>query len=108
MEPQGRRGGRRGREERPKRGHGWQSSEVSCPSNADRAYGSFVDILYLGRIFPKHAAIMAKKSIKWIPGLGWFSGFIHLPYADPSDDVRNGVYQSGKQQIRHCKHATGW
>jgi phosphatidylinositol glycan class A protein len=37
------------------------------------ADGSFVDILYLGRIFPKHAAIMAKKSIKWIPGLGWFS-----------------------------------
>ncbi|AAW43127.1 hypothetical protein CNBD4030 [Cryptococcus deneoformans B-3501A] len=33
---------------------------------------SFVDILYLGRIFPKHAAIMAKKSIQWIPGLGWF------------------------------------
>ncbi len=34
---------------------------------------SFVDILYLGRIFPKHAAIMAKKELKWIPGLGWFS-----------------------------------
>ncbi|ODN95236.1 phosphatidylinositol glycan, class A [Cryptococcus wingfieldii CBS 7118] len=33
---------------------------------------SMVDILYLGRIFPKHAAIMAKESIKWIPGLGWF------------------------------------
>lgn len=36
----------------------------------------FVDILYLGRIFPKHAAIMAKKSIKMIPGLGWFSQFV--------------------------------
>lgn len=34
---------------------------------------SFVDILYLGRIFPKHAAIMAKKSLSKIPGLGWFS-----------------------------------
>ncbi|WWC70601.1 uncharacterized protein I206_104552 [Kwoniella pini CBS 10737] len=33
---------------------------------------SMIDILYLGRIFPKHAAIMAKKSIKWIPGLGWW------------------------------------
>ncbi|EJT48875.1 transferase [Trichosporon asahii var. asahii CBS 2479] len=31
-----------------------------------------VDILYLGRIFPKHAAIMAKKELKWVPGLGWF------------------------------------
>ena len=34
---------------------------------------SFVDILYLGRIFPRHASIMAKSSLKWVPGLGWFS-----------------------------------
>lgn len=34
---------------------------------------SFVDILYIGRVMPKHAAIMAKKSLRWIPGLGWFS-----------------------------------
>lgn len=32
-----------------------------------------VDILYLGRMFPKRAAIMAKKSLKWLPGLGTFS-----------------------------------
>jgi phosphatidylinositol glycan class A protein len=32
-----------------------------------------LDILYLGRIFPKHAAIMAKKSLRLLPGLGWFS-----------------------------------
>lgn len=36
---------------------------------------SAVDILYLGRIFPKRASIMAKKSLKWIPGLGWFSAY---------------------------------
>ncbi|KGB74839.2 phosphatidylinositol glycan class A [Cryptococcus deuterogattii R265] len=40
---------------------------------------SFVDILYLGRIFPKHAAIMAKKSLQWIPGLGWFTGVPIVP-----------------------------
>lgn len=34
---------------------------------------SFVDIMFIGRIMPKHAAIMAKKELKWIPGLGWFS-----------------------------------
>ncbi|KAL7423184.1 Phosphatidylinositol N-acetylglucosaminyltransferase GPI3 subunit [Cryptotrichosporon argae] len=33
---------------------------------------SALDILYLGRIFPKHAAIMAKKELKMLPGLGWF------------------------------------
>lgn len=42
---------------------------------------SMVDILYLGRMFPKQAAIMAKKSLKWLPGLGTFmmlSGSVFL------------------------------
>lgn len=34
---------------------------------------SFFDILYLGRIFPKRATIMAKKELKWMPLLGWYS-----------------------------------
>lgn len=34
---------------------------------------SFVDIMYLGRIFPKASSIMAKAELKWLPGLGWFS-----------------------------------
>jgi 1-acyl-sn-glycerol-3-phosphate acyltransferase len=34
---------------------------------------SFVDILYLGRMFPKRGAIMAKKELKWMPFLGWWS-----------------------------------
>jgi lysophosphatidate acyltransferase len=36
---------------------------------------SFMDILYLGRIFPKRASIMAKRELKWMPLLGWFSAF---------------------------------
>jgi phosphatidylinositol glycan class A protein len=42
---------------------------------------SMVDILYLGRMFPKRAAIMAKKELKWLPGLGTFmmlSGSVFL------------------------------
>lgn len=31
---------------------------------------SSLDILYLGAIFPKHASIMAKKELKWVPFLG--------------------------------------
>ena len=45
---------------------------------------SFVDILYLGRIFPKHAAIMAKKSLSWVPGLGLFSEFSRAACTDYS------------------------
>lgn len=43
---------------------------------------SALDILYLGSIFPKRAAIMAKKEIKWVPGLGWFSESASCIYAD--------------------------
>lgn len=33
---------------------------------------SFLDILYLGRIFPKRAAIMAKRELQWSPLLGQY------------------------------------
>ena len=33
---------------------------------------SFVDILFLGRIFPRRASIMAKKELKWMPLLGQY------------------------------------
>lgn len=47
----------------------WDQQKEGLPLMPD----SFVDILYIGRVMPKHAAIMAKKSLRWIPGLGWFS-----------------------------------
>lgn len=34
---------------------------------------SFIDILYLGKMFPNRASIMAKKELKWMPFLGWWS-----------------------------------
>jgi lysophosphatidate acyltransferase len=33
---------------------------------------SFIDILFLGRIFPRRASIMAKKELKWMPLLGQY------------------------------------
>ena len=38
-----------------------------------------MDILYLGRIFPKRASIMAKRELKWMPLLGWFSKSPPMP-----------------------------
>ena len=32
-----------------------------------------MDILYLGKMFPKRASIMAKKELAWTPFLGWWS-----------------------------------
>ncbi|KAL9552515.1 hypothetical protein MBANPS3_003728 [Mucor bainieri] len=31
-----------------------------------------MDIMFMGNIFPKRAAVVAKKSIRWVPFLGWF------------------------------------
>ncbi|WVQ80550.1 hypothetical protein IAT38_002655 [Cryptococcus sp. DSM 104549] len=63
---------------------------------------SFVDILFLGRIFPKHAAIMAKKSIKMIPGLGWFmmmSGTVFINRSNNKSAVAS-VTQAGDDMKR--------
>ncbi|WWC57935.1 uncharacterized protein I303_100470 [Kwoniella dejecticola CBS 10117] len=49
---------------------------------------SFLDILYLGRIFPKRAAIMAKKELKYTPGLGQFmslSGAVFVNRSNRTD-----------------------
>ncbi|WWC66947.1 uncharacterized protein I206_100854 [Kwoniella pini CBS 10737] len=51
---------------------------------------SFLDILYLGRIFPKRAAIMAKKELKYTPGLGQFmslSGAVFVNRSNRTDAV---------------------
>jgi hypothetical protein len=42
--------------------------ELTISLHAD----SFLDILYLGRIFPKRAVIMAKKELRWAPLLGQY------------------------------------
>lgn len=47
------------------------TSDLRCeahltPSNLHR----MIDILYLGRIFPKRCAVMAKRELKWSPFLG--------------------------------------
>ena len=34
---------------------------------------SEMDVLMLGCVFPKYTSVTAKKSLKWVPFLGWFS-----------------------------------
>ncbi|WWC85697.1 uncharacterized protein L201_000563 [Kwoniella dendrophila CBS 6074] len=48
---------------------------------------SFLDILYLGRIFPKRAAIMAKKELKYTPGLGQFMSLSGAVFVNRSNRV---------------------
>lgn len=55
---------------------------------------SELDIVFLGRVFPKHCSVTAKRSLKYIPFLGWFSMcslvfyfilFLHLPFPTGGD-----------------------
>ncbi|KAJ9092588.1 hypothetical protein QFC19_008696 [Naganishia cerealis] len=64
---------------------------------------SFMDILYLGRIFPKRASIMAKQELKWMPLLGWFmslSGAVFVDRKNNKDAVKamNAAGEAMKRQ----------
>ncbi|KAH9938083.1 1-acylglycerol-3-phosphate O [Fomitopsis serialis] len=53
---------------------------------------SMLDILYLGRIFPRRAAIVAKKELQWTPLLGQFmtlSGVIWIDRGNNAKAVRS-------------------
>jgi len=47
---------------------------------------SMLDILYLGRIFPRHAAIMAKKELQWMPLLGQYMALSGAVFIDRSNN----------------------
>lgn len=52
---------------------------------------STLDILILGRIFPQGCTVTSKKSLKWLPFLGWFmtlSGTFYLDRSSKEQSVR--------------------
>jgi lysophosphatidate acyltransferase len=52
---------------------------------------SSIDVLLMARVFPKSTSVVAKKSIKYYPILGWFSKYsTHMVRADidPVDQMR--------------------
>ncbi|CAE6477206.1 unnamed protein product [Rhizoctonia solani] len=60
---------------------------------------SMLDILYLGRIFPKRASIMAKKELKWAPFLGQFMALSGAVFVDrkSSKDALHALAQAGEE-----------
>ncbi|ETW84083.1 hypothetical protein HETIRDRAFT_314709 [Heterobasidion irregulare TC 32-1] len=49
---------------------------------------SMLDILYLGRIFPMRASIMAKKELQWMPLLGQFMTFSGAVFVDRGNNAK--------------------
>lgn len=41
-----------------------------------------LDVLFLGHMFPRYCSVTAKKSLMWVPFLGWFS--MSTPFPDPA------------------------
>ncbi|CDR44208.1 CYFA0S14e00848g1_1 [Cyberlindnera fabianii] len=66
---------------------------------------STLDIFVLGRIFPKGCTVTSKKSLKWIPFLGWFmtlSGTFFLDRSNKEKSVKtlNKALQNLKDKKR--------
>jgi lysophosphatidate acyltransferase len=38
-----------------------------------------LDVLFLGHVFPRYCSVSAKKSLKYVPFLGWFSKLYFFP-----------------------------
>jgi len=60
---------------------------------------TMLDILYLGRIFPRKASIMAKKELQWMPFLGQYltaSGAVFLNRSNNKDAV-SALAAAGQQ-----------
>ncbi|KAI0068611.1 1-acylglycerol-3-phosphate O [Artomyces pyxidatus] len=65
---------------------------ATWPSVLVGNHQSMLDILYLGKIFPKRASIMAKKELQWTPLLGQFltaSGAVFVDRGNNAKAVRS-------------------
>ncbi|EUC56184.1 1-acylglycerol-3-phosphate acyltransferase, putative [Rhizoctonia solani AG-3 Rhs1AP] len=60
---------------------------------------TMLDILYLGRIFPKQASIMAKKELKWAPLLGQYMALSGAVFVDRknSKDALHSLAKAGEE-----------
>ncbi|ORY27361.1 hypothetical protein BCR39DRAFT_538480 [Naematelia encephala] len=63
---------------------------------------SFLDILFIGRIFPKRASIMAKKELKWVPALGQFMSLSGAVFIDRKN--RKDAVKALEQAANDMKH----
>lgn len=67
---------------------------------------STLDILILGRMFPKGCTVTAKKSLKYVPFLGWFMTLSGTYFLDRSSREKSvNTLNKGLQQVKEQKRA---
>ncbi|KAI7900912.1 uncharacterized protein BX663DRAFT_515692 [Cokeromyces recurvatus] len=63
---------------------------------------SIMDIMYLGVVFPKCTSMVAKKSLKYYPFLGWFMILSRTVFLDRAN--RDNAIQQAKQAANDILH----
>lgn len=63
---------------------------------------SMLDLLYLGRIFPKQATMTAKKELQWMPFLGQFMTLAGVVFIDRKNNARavQSIAEAGQNMKR--------
>ncbi|KAL7271793.1 1-acylglycerol-3-phosphate O-acyltransferase [Rhizina undulata] len=62
---------------------------------------SELDIVFLGRVFPKHCSVTAKRSLKYIPFLGWFMALSGTVFIDRQNSKSaKAALDSAVQEIK--------
>ncbi|OBZ70121.1 putative 1-acyl-sn-glycerol-3-phosphate acyltransferase [Grifola frondosa] len=69
---------------------------------------SMLDILYLGRIFPRRASIMAKKELQWVPLLGQFMTLGGAVFVDRGNNARAVRSLTAAGEIMKERHSSLW
>jgi len=69
---------------------------------------SSIDVLLMARVFPKSTSVVAKKSIKYYPILGWYMTLSQAIFLDRSN--RNSAVASAKKAAEdiHRKQTSVW
>ncbi|KAF2229554.1 1-acylglycerol-3-phosphate O [Viridothelium virens] len=60
-----------------------------------------LDVLMLGAIFPPYCSVTAKKSLKWVPFLGWFMALSKTVFIDRSN--RNNAMAAFETAAQHMR-----
>ncbi|KAH9948783.1 1-acylglycerol-3-phosphate O [Amylocystis lapponica] len=69
---------------------------------------SMMDIIYLGRIFPRRASIMAKKELQWTPLLGQFMTLSGAVWVDRSNNAKAVRSLAAAGELMKARNSSLW
>lgn len=65
-----------------------------------------LDVLMLGAVMPKYCSVTAKRSLSYVPFLGWFSTSSLFSIGDPSNVSTSDALQNRLHRPRQPRHRT--